>query len=108
MLVSEAVKFDNIGVGNTLGFALTMGGYYNVMVSATFGGGTVELQQLAEDGVTWVSLKFGFNNAGAEVDLVIGSFSANGVKPFVLAPGTYRFAVTTATAVFASVVRCPL
>lgn len=106
-MYQEAFKFDNISV-STLPFSLTLGGYYNVNVSATFGGGNVELQQLAEDSVTWLSLMFPFNNAGVEVDLVIGKFSANGMKPFILAPGTYRFTVTTATAVFASIARCPI
>lgn len=106
-MYQEAFKYDNISA-TTTSFGPILGGYYNVNVSATFGGGTVELQQLAEDGVTWLSIKFPFNNAGAEVDLVIGSFSANGMKPFILAPGQYRIAITTATAVFVSVTRCPI
>jgi hypothetical protein len=105
-IFQEAVKFDNISV-TTGPFVLTLGGPYNACVNATFGGGTVELQVLGEDGVTWCSLYFWFNNAGAEIDLIIGKFLVAGMKPFILAPGTYRWAITTATAVFASVVRAP-
>lgn len=106
MFIQESVKFDNINA-TTAPFTLTLGGYYNCNISgATFG--TVELQQLAEDNVTWISLKFAFNNAGVEADLVIGSFGANGMKPFILAPGTYRFAIAGATLVYASLTRCPI
>lgn len=103
MIATEAVKFDNINA--TTASFLTLGGFYNATVIATFGGGSVELQQLAEDGATWVSLLFPFNNAGVEVDLVIGKFTANGMKQFILAAGQYRFLVTTATAVYASLTR---
>lgn len=102
----EAVSFSNIAA-STAAFPLTLGGRYSVSVIATFGGGSVKLQKLGPDGSTFLDIQSPFNNAGTEVDLVISTFSANGTKDFVLAPGEYKFVIATATAVYISLARCP-
>lgn len=102
----EAVGFSNIAA-STAAFALTLGGRYSVSVIATFGGGSVKLQKLGPDNTTFIDIQAPFNNAGVEADLVISTFSANGTKDFVLAPGQYKFVITTATAVYISLARCP-
>jgi hypothetical protein len=98
-----AVK-NSVNIGQ---FNLPYGGQYAVGVSATFGGGNVELQILGPDGSTFISIYQFFNNAGAEADLIIGKFLANGMKVFYLPAGQYKFVVTTATAVYANVIRVP-
>lgn len=70
------------------------GGKGVFQVVATFGGGSVGLEYLGPDGVTWVA------PAG-------GSLTANGGVVFELAPCQIRAAVVTATAVHASAERIP-
>jgi hypothetical protein len=69
------------------------GGTYALAAIATWGGGNVQLQFLAGDGATWV-------NVGASV-------TSNGMQTMDLPPGIYKFLVTTATVVFASLVGVP-
>lgn len=102
----EAVTFSNVSASQPV--TITLGGRYRMSVSATFGGGSVKLQQLSPDGSTFVDLEAPFNNAGTEVDLVVGTFSANGSKEFVLSPGTYQVTIATATAVYVAIARAPL
>lgn len=66
------------------------GGAYAVKVLATFGGGSVTLQVLADDGSTYVTC--------------LTAFSANGYATVNLPSGTYQFLVTTATAVYVSII----
>jgi hypothetical protein len=54
---------------------------------ANWGGGSVQLQYMGPDGVTWL-------NIGA-------ALTANGYLNFELAPGLIRAAVTAATAAYA-------
>lgn len=75
--VGEAVKFDNIGA-TTSAFRLDCGGPYNVSVKASTYG-TVTLQQLAEDGVTWLT--------------AATAFAADGTATPTLPPGVYRVAL---------------
>lgn len=83
----DSISFSNIAA-NTASFQLK-GGCYGVTVSATFGGGSVTLQRLAADGATFVTCLTAFSAAGyATVNLPIG---------------TYKIAVTTATAVYVDV-----
>lgn len=90
---SERVAFSNISA-TTAGFVLT-GGVYDIDCVATFGGGNVDFQELGPDGTTWLTH-------------LAAAFTANGVKDNQsLPPGTYRFAITTATAVYCSVTRVP-
>lgn len=76
----------------TVAFTLR-GGLYMIIISATFGGGNVVLQTLAADGVTYVN--------------VHTAITAAGVANVTLPNGQYRWAVTTAIAVYASVVGIP-
>jgi hypothetical protein len=71
-------------------FVLQHGGRYSVEAKATaWNSGSVSLMLLGPDGSTYI-------DTGAD-------FSANGVKTEDLPPGTYKFAVTSATGVAASV-----
>lgn len=92
---------------NAGAFNLPLGGRYAISVSATFGGGSVALQQLGPDGTTYLDIKDHFNNAGTAVELTIGSFASAGVFVLDLPAGTYKFTITTATAVYASIARIP-
>lgn len=63
------------------------GGLYGMCVSsASWGGGSVTLQRLSNDGSTWVT--------------VLTAFAANGYANAYLTSGTYKIAVATATAVY--------
>ena len=65
------------------------GGLYMTVISATFGGGSVALQALSADLVTWVDAHT--------------ARTTNGINNLSLPPGKYRWNVITATAVYASV-----
>jgi hypothetical protein len=88
---TESRQFNNISA-TTAGFTLR-GGKYALIVTATFGGGSVQLQVLAADNATWVPLGTALTAAGNQT--------------FDLPPATYRIAVTTATAVYASLTSVP-
>lgn len=64
-------------------------GMYGVQVIATWGGGTVVLNRLSNDGSTYVSTGV--------------SFSANSFQTVQIPEGNYQLAVTTATAVYAEI-----
>ena len=70
------------------------GGTGVMYCEATWGGGTVKLQTKSPNG-TWMDV-------GSAT-----TFTANGVGAFLLPAGPVKAAVTTATAVFASVVGVP-
>lgn len=89
----EAVEFNNISA-TTATFLLKSGGYYAVFGSATFGGGSIDLQVQCADGSTFVSTGLKLTAAG----LVSG----------VIPPGVYKFVITTATGVIVTVARCPV
>lgn len=76
-----------------------IGGRYLLSVHATFGGGNVQVQQLALDETTWV---VPMNIAGNANNL-----TADGSQTMDLSPGTYRIHVVTATAVYAALARVP-
>ena len=69
------------------------GGLYMIIVTATFSAGNVVLQTLTADNVTFVN--------------VHTAITAAGVASVTLPNGQYRWAITTATAVYASVVGIP-
>jgi hypothetical protein len=83
----ETFPFSNISA-NTASFTLR-GGSYGITVHATWGGGNVALQRLAADGSTWIN--------------VITALTVDGFATTNLPNGTYRFGVTTATAVYCDV-----
>lgn len=72
-----------------------LGGKYGVGAIATFGGGSVKLQRLGPDGTTYYSV-------ASTTD-----FAAAGYAAIDLPPGTYRFLIATATAVYAEVTAIP-
>lgn len=88
----ESVQFSNISA-TTAAFNLK-GGNYAAIASATFGGGNLQLQALALDGSTYVSVGSTITQAG---------FTAYNNLP----PGSYKWAVTTATAVYVALTRVP-
>jgi hypothetical protein len=87
---TEAITFS--GIASTTAAFTLRGGKYAFTVTATFGGGTVKLQTLAGDGSTWLDISSQTAAASVAVDL---------------APGQYRIAIATATAVFVIVGRVP-
>lgn len=88
---TQSYQFANLSV-TTAAFYLD-GGTFGLTVSATFGGGNVQLQILSFDRVTWL-------NVGAAI-------TANGFVSQTLPPGQYRIAITTATAVYAALTSVP-
>jgi hypothetical protein len=97
---ADAVEFSNISA-TTAPFTLK-GGFYAVACVAAFGGGSVELQGLAPDQSTYLSVPAALP-AGAALKL-----SANGMIQGYLVPGTYKIVVTTASAVYCSVAAIPI
>lgn len=81
---SESIYFENISA-TTAAFTLK-GGLYGFTASATWGGGSVTLQKLAADGSTYVT--------------ALTAVTANGFVTVHLPPGTYRFSVATASAIY--------
>lgn len=90
---SEGKAFSNISA-TTAAFTLN-GGKYAASAVATFGGGSVKLQTLLQDGSTWQSVSSG-------TDFTVAGFSS-----VDLPPGQYRFTIATATAVYCAVDRVP-
>jgi hypothetical protein len=88
----DGATFKNISA-TTAAFEL-QGGTYGVFVTATWGGGNVALNGVGPDGSTLAP--------------VMTALTANGYASVVIPAGMYKFAVTTATAVYASVYRVPL
>lgn len=88
---TESIKASNIAA-TTAAFGLN-GGRYGLGVVATFGGGNVTIQILGPDGTTWLT--------------AATAVSAAGFSTMDLPPGQYRFAITTATAVYISLTRIP-
>lgn len=89
---SDGTSFSNIAA-TTAAFVLR-GGLYGVTVTATFGGGSVTLQRLAADGSTYVT--------------ALTAFTAAGYSTVYLPSGTYKVAVTTATAVYVDITTVPI
>lgn len=88
---TEAKLFSNISA-STAAFAL-LGGKYAIAASAT-GTGTMGLQMLAADGVTFIAVHTAFA-------------TVTGFVVVDLPPGQYKFALATFTAVYASIARVP-
>ena len=90
MAATGSHQFLNISA-NTAAFSLVGGGKYGFGVSATFGGGNMQLQTLSLDGSTWIK--------------VGSSITAAGLSTFDLPPGQYRIGIRTATAVYAALTK---
>lgn len=80
----QSIYFDNVAV-TTAAFVLR-GGVYGVTAKATWGGGSVTLEKLSQDGTNYVE--------------AMEAFSEDGYATVTVPSGTYRFAVATATAVY--------
>jgi hypothetical protein len=83
----EQLAFKNLS--STPATFKLRGGSYGVEVQATFGGGSVTLQRLSQDGSTFITC--------------LTAFSANGYASVNLPAGTYQLTIATATAVYADV-----
>jgi hypothetical protein len=64
-----------------------LGGTYGMTVTATWGGGSVDLKKLSADGSTYVTV-------------LSSTFTANAHQTVNIPPGIYQITVTTATAVY--------
>lgn len=89
----DSKEFSNISA-TTAAFYLKGGNYVCACIGTGFG--TVDLQCLGPDQSTWLATPTATH------------FTANGtIATGYLAPGQYRFAIATTTAVFASVAGVP-
>lgn len=95
MLHYDAPVLGNGSIAATTAAFEVKGGYYQAAVVATFTAGSVKLQKLMPDGVTYASV-------GGTTD-----FTTAGIANVYLAPGQYRWLITTATAVFTELARIP-
>lgn len=87
---NQVEKFAFVNISATPASFTLRGGNYGLTCHATFGGGNIALQRLATDNVTFVT--------------AITALTADGYASANLPSGTYRLAITTATAVFCDVV----
>lgn len=90
-LSTDGVLFSNISA-TTAAFRLKGGKYAVAVVGSSFG--TVTLQALGPDGSTWLT--------------ALTAFSANGIANVDLPAGQYRLAISSTTAVYASVAGVPI
>lgn len=88
----QSVRFKAIAA-TTAAFTL-YGGVYVMDANATWGGGSVTLERLGADDTTYIA--------------VATALSADGTSGAIaLPPGTYKFVVVSATALYVSVTRIP-
>jgi hypothetical protein len=90
MPFNEVENFAFKNISATPAPFVLRGGNYGVTVHATFGGGSVTLQRLSPDGVTYVT--------------VLTAFAADGYQNQNLPSGTYQLLVVTATGIYVEVV----
>jgi hypothetical protein len=92
MRAPEGYSAQNIAA-TTATFPLK-GGCFCLDAVATWGGGSLTLQRLGPDATTYLT--------------AATALTANGTSGAIaLPPGTYRLAIATATAVYASLARIP-
>lgn len=96
MRFKDGMLFANIGVGSTATFNLQGGAYVLDAHSAAWGGGSVTLERLMPDDITWATAE------AAATRTATGTTGA-----FALPAGVYRLTVATATGVYARVSRVP-
>jgi hypothetical protein len=94
---AQSVTFSGLSAPSAA-FTL-LGGRFVMTAVATFGGGNVQVQQLAADNATWVAPQ---NLAGSTNNL-----TAAGSQTMDLPPGTFRINVVTATAVIVGLTSIP-
>jgi len=88
---TNSFEFSNVSTNQT--FTVNIGGLFGVTYSATFGGGSIQLNVLAGDGSTEVA--------------AVPSWTANGTALVYLPAGSYQLAITTATAVYVNIIGIP-
>ena len=93
MRAPESFFFTSQVAANSGTFELK-GGAYVIDAVAQWGGGSITLQRLGPDNATFIT--------AATAMTVNGTSGA-----LALPPGTYQFAVTTAAALYVSVIRVP-
>lgn len=93
--VDSALPFTNAAAGTSPVFPLK-GGRYMLEIAAGGSGGTVGLQKLGPDGVTFIP-----------VPPITAALTAAGAAVYDLSGGNFQLVVTTLTAIFASIVRLP-
>ncbi len=71
------------------------GGRCMLIANATWGGGNIKLQTPGPDA------------SGTATDIANSTLSANGTLNLDLPPGQYKVVITTATAVYASLIHIP-
>lgn len=71
-----------------------LGGLYGIMANATWGGGNVTLKGLSSDGTTYVT--------------VATAITADGYATVYLPAGFYKADITTATALYLTIVPIPI
>src|SRR6266852_4670821 len=94
---NDGIAFTSGPTDNPASFIL-LGGRYELAASATFGGGSIALQQELPDGSTFVQVTSAYGTH---------PLTAAGTAAFDVPPGTYRIVITTATAVALALTRVP-
>lgn len=98
----DAQTFTWSATGASAAFDL-LGGTYQLMgFSANWNGGNLAIQQLLLDGATWANVT---GTTGGTSASTVTSNTTEVTLP--LAPGQYRFNVTTTTAGIANICRVP-
>jgi len=101
MNVTEAFSWDNVSA--TQASFTALGGKYLLGVhAAAWNTGSVGLEQLAHDGVTWVPVVGLTSDAANSITLAV-----DGTVLYDLPGGTYRMVVSAATGIYASLARVP-
>jgi hypothetical protein len=99
MRASEAFSFLDIAA-TTAPFNIRCGGLYSAVCSAT-GTGSVILEQLSGDGVTYCPVPTITGSAS-------GFTATTGVLQYYLPRGTFKFVVSTFTAIYIAMQRVPI
>lgn len=105
MRAAESYNLQNVDAA-TYGPIILTGGRYQLSAHATWGGGSLKLEQLLPDNTTYFAL-FG-SPSSATPNTFVASLAADGVLYFDLPPGTYELVYATGTALYASLARVPL
>lgn len=90
----------------TYPLTVLLGGYYQLAAKATWGGGSLKLQQIMPDLTTAVDL-FG-SPSSATPNTWVSTLAADGVLFYYLPPGAYNLVFATGSALYASLTRVPL
>lgn len=101
---TESFQLANKAAGS-YPFTLQLGGQYQLAAHATWSAGSLTLQQLMPDGVSYVSL-FGMPS-NATPNTYVATLAADGVLYYTLPPGSYQLVFATGSALSAAVTSVP-